>query len=248
MRSARRVLGILVAAWSIAVATGDVMTNSPIKELGEGRLQIGEVVLNSEERTLTFPARINMKEGMVEYLIVTTKGKVHESLLSTEVEPIHIHTGMLLLGVKAEATNEAAVFFDGKREIPGAKVKITVSLPNAAGKSTEIERMLIFAESKKPLTAGEIPHWVYNGSRFSETPELEPVASGSPPRAGSSKKEQQKVFMAQREGSIVSLIADPSALINNPRKDRENDELWLLNTAAIPVVGTVVEVILEVIR
>jgi hypothetical protein len=48
--------------------------------------------------------------------------------------------------------------------------------------------------------------------------------------------------MAQREGSIVSLIADPNALVNNPRKDRENDELWILNREAIPAVGTPVQV------
>jgi hypothetical protein len=100
----------------------------------------------------------------------------------------------------------------------------------------------MFAKTKQPLSPGAIPHWIYNGSRFSETPDLEPAAAGSPPRSGSTKKELTKIFMAQREGSIVSLIADPSALINNPRKDRENDELWILNADVIPPVGTPVEV------
>ena len=52
----------------------------------------------------------------------------------------------------------------------------------------------------------------------------------------------ETLLRAQREGSIVSLIADPNALVNNPRKDRENDELWIMNTEAIPPVGAPVRV------
>jgi hypothetical protein len=238
-----RVFILLLATILAGNSSAETSTNTSVKDLGEGRLQIGRVTVDSKARTLSFPAKINMTEGMVEYLIVTTKGKTHESLLSTEAEPVQIHAGMLLLGAKAEATNDASIFFDAKRDIPGTKLKITVSSPVTQERTTEIQTLLMFAQTKQPLTPDAIPHWIYNGSRFSETPDLEPVAAGSPTRSGNGKKEAQKVFMAQREGSILSLIADPSALINNPRKDRENDELWILNTAAIPPVGTPVAVI-----
>lgn len=247
-----KLLSIYLAA-ICANTSAEPYTSPPVKDLGEGTLQIGLVTVNAPQRTLKFPVKINMTEGMVEYLIVTTKGKTHESLLSTEAEPVHIHTGMLLLGAKIEATNDPAIFFDTKREISGARLRISLSLPvhpldspkntpEQTAKSTEIQTLLMFAETKQPLLPGAIPHWIYNGSHFSETPDLEPVAAGSPPRSGSTKKEPSKIFMAQREGSIVSLIADPSALINNPRKDRENDEVWILNASVIPPVGTPVEV------
>jgi hypothetical protein len=83
-----------------------------------------------------------------------------------------------------------------------------------------IHSFLAFAQSKRPVTSEDIPRWIYNGSRFAD--------------AG--------VFLAQKEGSIVSLIADPAALVNNPRPDRENDELWTLHTPKIPPVGTPVQV------
>lgn len=261
MKDLTAILMLLLAPLFAHPSSAETSTNTPVKDLGEGRVQVGKVIVDSRARTLTFPAKINMTEGMVEYLIVTTKGKTHESLLSTEAEPIHIHTGMLLLGAKPSATNDPTTFFDVKRAIPGAKLKITVSLssnitfpPGNTGnnpaendgkgtvRTTDIQTLLMFAESKKPLPPDAIPHWIYNGSRFSETPELEPVAAGSPPRSGSTNKEPSKIFMAQREGSILSLIADPSALINNPRPDRENDELWILNTSAIPPVGTAARV------
>lgn len=213
-------------------------TNAPIRDLGEGRLQIGAVTVDSKAKTVSFPATVNMVNGMVEYLVVTTKGKVHESLLRTEAEPFHIHTAMLLLGVTNATNAEAAAFFDPKRDIPGRRLKIEVEFRTEGANKAEIETFLAFAESKRPVAGDDIPHWIYSGSRFSDTPGLEPVAAGAPTRSGDESKLAQPVFMAQREGSIVSLIADPSALVNNPRKDRENDELWTLHTPAIPPVGT----------
>src|SRR5687767_4678849 len=71
-----------------AILAGAAMTaaqtNAPIKDLGEGRLQIGSVTLDTKLKSLTFPAAINMTTGMVEYALVTVTGKVHESLLRTE--------------------------------------------------------------------------------------------------------------------------------------------------------------------
>src|SRR5687768_133237 len=92
-----------VLALALQVTSGwaaDISTNAPIKDLGEGRLQIGSVTVDSKQKTLTFPALVNMTTGLVEYLVVTTGGKVHESLLRTDAEPFHIHTAMLLLGLK----------------------------------------------------------------------------------------------------------------------------------------------------
>ena len=59
---------------------------------------------------------------------------------------------------------------------------------------------------------------------------------------GDQQSKSELIFLAQKEGSIVSLIADPAALVNNPRPDRENDELWTLRTPKIPPVGTPVQV------
>ncbi|HEX7859207.1 MAG TPA: YdjY domain-containing protein [Verrucomicrobiae bacterium] len=220
----------------------DILTNPPVRELGNGRLQIGQIEVDAKAKAITFAAVINMRDGVVEYLVVNAKGKVHESLLRTDIEPFHIHTAMLLLGAKTATNSEAAAFFDPKREIPGPKITIEVALPPPEKKGVEIETLLAFAESKRPVNMNDLPHWIYNGSRFTDTPGLEPVAAGAPQRQQDSKREAEKVFMAQREGSIVSLIADPNALVNNPRKDRENDELWILNTEVIPPVGTPVQV------
>jgi hypothetical protein len=194
-------------------------TNPPVKELPGGRLQIGLVTIDPKARTLTFPAAVNMQTGLVEYAVVTTAGKVHESVFKTEAEPVHIHTAMLLLGAKLDTNIDTALFFDPKREIPGPKLKIEVIIPGASPRTNLLDRFLSNAQSKTPPPRNPIPLWIYTGSRLSDG-----------------------VFLAQREGSIVSLIADPAALINNPREDRENDELWSANGAEVPPVDTPVEV------
>lgn len=209
-----RVVGALFSMACVLAAAPD----APVKELSGGRLQIGQVTLDSKARTVTFPATVNMRTGLVEYAVVTTGGKVHESVFKTDAEPFHIHTAMLLLGAKLETNIESAVFFDPKREIPGPKLKIEVTVPGGNARTNLIDRFVQNAQDKTPRT-NQIPFWIYNGSRTSDG-----------------------VFLAQREGSIVSLIADPAALINNPRQDRENDELWSANIAEIPPNETTVEV------
>ena len=55
------------------------------------------------------------------------------------------------------------------------------------------------------------------------------------------KERPETIFLAQREGSVVAVIADPDAMINNPRPGRDNDQLWQINTNTVPPIGTVVQ-------
>jgi hypothetical protein len=54
------------------------------------------------------------------------------------------------------------------------------------------------------------------------------------------------VLAAQRGGSIIALITDPSALVNNPKPDRADDEIHLVNPQALPREGTPVEIVFKV--
>ena len=216
MHPALQCLGFLLFSALAFAATPP--TNAPIKELPGGLLQIGFVILDPKEKSLSFPAAVNMRTGLVEYAVVTTSGKIHESIFKSEAEPFHIHTAMLLLGAKPETNIDAAVFFDPKREIPGAKLKIDVITRGPGSRTNRIDQFLRNAQDKAPRQ-NQISFWIYSGSRFSDG-----------------------TFLAQREGSIISLIADPAALINNPRQDRENDELWSANTAEVPPIETRVEI------
>ena len=53
---------------------------------------------------------------------------------------------------------------------------------------------------------------------------------------------------AQTTGSIVSVWLDPSALINNPRPGRENDELHHANTKAFPTDPAGLQMVIRVAK
>jgi hypothetical protein len=63
--------------------------------------------------------------------------------------------------------------------------------------------------------------WRYNGSRLAEG-----------------------TFIAQRDGSIAAIIADPDALIESGRVSADDDENWRPRKAQLPPVGAPVRVTL----
>ena len=200
-----------------APAATSASTNAPLQQIAPGVFQLGLVRLNKADKTVQFPAAINMTNGLVEYFVVTGTGKLHESVLKTEVEPVQIHIAMLLLGAQDASTNAAGT------NISGSKFSVELSWKNkAAEKHARGEDWVFNQETKSPMSRGD---WVYNGSK---------VIAG--------------IFIAQRDGSIVSIISDPLALANNTRPGRENDEIWSVNTNAVPALNTPVEVIFKLLK
>src|SRR5205085_8921184 len=70
------------------------------KEIAPGVFEIGAVRLDKNAGTVRFPAKVNMDDGLVEYLMVSPQGAVHESVLVSDVPPQDVHMAMLLLGAK----------------------------------------------------------------------------------------------------------------------------------------------------
>lgn len=198
----------------------------PIITHSETLFEIGGVKFDKAARTVTFPARVQMASGTVEYLLVGEEGKTHESLLATSVEPYSVHMAMLLLGAKgAPASNVSLTpekiddaYLQDAPEIQGEKIGLLVSWEKE-GKQHQVEASECLLMKSKPMQSGP---WTYNGSLLYEGR-----------------------FLAQEQRSFVSVITDPAALINNPRPGRENDEIWSINQKVIPAVDTPVQVTIQ---
>src|SRR3954467_6550095 len=65
----------------------DSSRNAPLREIGPGIFQLGDIRIDKHKRTVSFPAVLNLRQGAMEYLMVSSWGKVHESILRTETEP-----------------------------------------------------------------------------------------------------------------------------------------------------------------
>lgn len=211
---------LALTAQQPAAPPANPMTSAPIQQISETVFQVGQVRLDKDRKSISIPSSINMTNGVIEYLLVGAAGKRHESILITEAQPHHIHVAMLLLG----ATNRTAATESGQ-PLFGQPIAIQLSwTANERTQTARAEEWIRKDENGKsvPMEAGA---WIYNGSR---------IIDGT--------------FIAQRDESIVAIIHDPDALANNPRKGRENDEIWFVNEQKVPPMGTRVQVFFQLIE
>jgi hypothetical protein len=195
--------------------------DKPVMEkIAENTFRIGEVTVDTKRRTVTFPARVNLREGVLEVLICTEYGKTHESLLSTKAAPLHVNVALLLLGL--EGGN--AVKYQGDPTKPvGSPVEIWFAVKVEQGeKLVRAEDWVYNTHQKRPMLHTE---WVYVGSVLT--------------RDG---------FMAQREGQIVTTFHDPFTLIDNPLPGGGDDTVYVPNTKEVPPSGTPVTVTIKALR
>jgi len=210
--------------------TAPLQTSSAIpglKEVAPGILEYRGIRLDKKHQSISFPAVVNQRQDLIEYALVNSKGKTHESLLSTDLMPHDIHLAMILIGYKEDPqqNNREQVpptaidtsYLQSAPKLKGPPVHITISW-TADGKKKEaaLEDWILNLQAKKPMTPGD---WTYNGSMIEE---------GN--------------FLADQELSIIAVITDPTALINNPRPGYDNDEIWQIREDIVPPLNTPVEV------
>ena len=219
----------------IALALAAMAEDAPppakpiVRQVSPGIYEVGKVRLDQKALSISFPGKLNMKRGLLEYLLVNPKGSVHESLLVTDVGANDIHVAMLLLGAKGGAiTAEAppaqldARYFRTAPKLTGDSVFITVKWKEKdVEKTVPIEDWLSGEAAKKKVVHGP---WIYNGSMVHEGR-----------------------FLAQADGNLVALVTSPTALINNPRKGNDNDQMWNVNEDATPGESTPVEIIFKLV-
>jgi len=172
------------------------------------------VRIDKSARSLSFSGKVNMSEGVIEYALVTDSGKTHESVFCTRVPPKDIHVAALLLGFRDASKSSAT---DRPPALRGDAVLIEVSWKTAGpSRTVALEDCVRRVETGATLARGP---WVYNGSELREGR-----------------------FAAQIEGSIISIIDDVEALVNNPRPERDNDDIWRVNDQIVPPKATDVKI------
>ena len=221
-------LPVLVAAEPPAATTPAATTPGPsnavaLAEVRPGVWQLGSVLVDKTAHTISFPAELNLAQGPMEYLLVTTQGKVHESILRTSTDPYLIHVGLLLLGATPAGTNDPArdpaftgpapfISHPAKTRLPGDPLRIEVSWTARGTPIHHPAGELVFNQQLESVLPDDV--WVHNGSR---------VWRGN--------------YLAQLDGSVISLVTDPDALINNTGLGHDNDAIWTANTNCLPPKG-----------
>jgi hypothetical protein len=216
-------LWILFFCFCFATGRAAAQKTPPAERITDHLVRIGKALVDTQARTITCPAEINMDSGSVEYLAVAPRGKTHESLLLVDVQPLHLQLALLVLGLEPKNVLRA----QGDRAVPqGAPVEIRVRWRTATGKTQEARAETLLAEmdSRGNLRRAMPPHnWVFTGSRI--------VKEG---------------FEADLEKSLVAIWHDPAAILDNPLPEGGNND-WVVNSARVPKRGTTVEFIIRAV-
>lgn len=168
---------------------------------------VGKTSVDAREMTVSFDAKVNMRDGQVEYLVVHGTGKIHESIFTTTASAKEMHVAALLF---AEGVDK-----------PKLKVETISAVWIAEGKTNRVNVGELIIDKKKGRPRSAI-QWTYRGSR---------VVNG--------------VFLAEREGSVIAIMEDQDALIDQAAPDASDDENWEPNAKALPAIGTEVRVELK---
>ncbi|MFC7335730.1 YdjY domain-containing protein [Haloferula chungangensis] len=201
-----------------------------VTRLDDGRVKIGEILIDPKTREIRFPAEVNMDEGLLEFIVVHENGKIHESLLSTKISATKLNIAIKLLHYKASRELYLKLEEDGSlssefetaspEESQGAKMKIGFEWQEeGATKSASVNQWISHAATEQAMPNDP---WVYGGSF---------VVDGT--------------FVAESSGDIIAIFLSNAAMINFAGKDNQNDDVWLPHPNRIPEIGTPVTVVIS---
>lgn len=194
-----------------------------IKRLGAHEFGLGDIRFNDETREISFPGKLNMVEGLLEYVLVHDSGKAHESLLTTAVSPFDLNVVILLANYRKDESMFVLKDVKAGPEImpnpkiaPDSLADVFVSWKEGdAEKTARVETWIHNVEARAQAEEGA---FVYNGSWHNKTD-----------------------FLATKTGSFIALYLDATSLLNNARKNNDNDDVWV-PAPKLPPLGTEVTV------
>jgi len=227
LSSGRALVAAMFLAMLLPCSAKELPSNAGLPDESGESFTVGKITVDKRARTARFPATVNMAEGTLEYLLVTDKGKTHESLLATAVSPYQLNIAMLLLGARPtpEITDLppeqlSSGTLKSAPELAGDNVDVLVSWKDGGEpRQVRAEEWIDSRSAQAPMTTGP---WIYTGSAIF-----------------------QKRFLAQEEGSIAALVTDPAALLNNPRPGNRDDTNWSARKGTVPAEGTPVEILFQ---
>jgi hypothetical protein len=190
---------------------------SGVEKIGDDLYRVGKMTVDLKAKTATVGGTINMSKGMVEYFACAPHGKLHESVLSVDVRPLHLQVALILLDLEPKG----GLRYQGDTQVPkGSPVDVWVTWQRA-GKVTKVraEEMVWDIPRKQPM---QRKPWVFSGSRID--------GNG---------------FVADRGLSLIATYRDPDAIVNNALPSGSDDTVYKSNERIVPPYGTPVTVILS---
>ena len=179
--------------------------------------RIGNLIVDTKERTVLCPGEINLTEGTIEYLAVAAGGKTHESLLVLRTRPLHLQVALLMLGLEPKNVLKR----QGDPATPqGDPVELRIRWKDKNGQAQEraVEELISETPNLKPMP---VHPWLFTGSRI-----------------------LKEGFEADLSKSLIAVYHDPAAILDNPLPGAVNNG-YIVNSKRTPKQGTRIELIFK---
>ena len=170
-----------------------------IKRLKSGKIKLGKIIVDPKNHELSFPAVINLQKGILEAIISTPNGRLHESLLKSEIKALYLQTSLYLLGAKngsCYATNK-----------------------NKQGDLFDIELEWVDLDGKKKREP--IEKWIQNAKTLKGMKKYGWVFVGSSIIAGD--------FAADLTGNLVICYHVANTILDFPHAMGKDDTIFVIN-------------------
>jgi hypothetical protein len=198
-----------------------------VKHVGPGFYELGTITLDLNARRVRVPGRINMTEGIIEYLaVMDRRGKLHESVLALDAQPSLLQLALILVGLEpgALAPGDPVTRKPPTLAKWGDPVALWVEWERAGKTERVPAAMLVFnRETQKPMEGNR---WHFTGSFFG-----------------------RNRFAADVTGSMVATWLDLRAMLNvstqvgNPYQGPNLG--YEVNTKVVPAVDTPIHLVFE---
>ena len=207
---------LFVLAGLVITGAGCATTRRAPQPESTRLIRIGTVHVDPELRCVLATGYVNQVEGAIELLACGPGGKVHESVLVLQVNPVDLQTALLLIGLKSGPPMRDL----GVGPPQGDAVSIWVTWEIEGRRVAQpLEARAYEWKKKRPLhTAG----WIFNGSLF-----------------------ENGKFKALAEESMIASYWDPWAILNVQSELGADDESLSVNRSVVPPLHTPVTLLLE---
>ena len=210
-----------------SVRSGDSPFPQIVKKVGPDLYELGTIALDTKARRVTVPGRINMTQGIIEYLAVMDKrGKLHESALALDVQPSLFQLALILLGLEPGEWSPGNPTAQQPPTLAkwGDQVVLWVEW-DRAGKTERVsaDALVFNRETQKSLEGNR---WHFTGSLFS-----------------------RNVFAADVTGSLIATWLDLRAILNasaqvgNPYRGANLG--YEVNSKIVPPLDTPIRLVIE---
>ncbi len=212
-----RFLASWLALVVMALSAGCSTLPRPAPQPESGRLlQQGSVQVDPVLRCVLVTGYVNQVEGAIELMACGPGGKVHESVLVLQVNPVDLQAALLLVGLQAGPPMPDL----GRGPPQGDRVLIWVQWEqDGRPYSLPLEQLAWEWRRERPL---KVPGWVFTGSVF-----------------------ENGKFKALAEESLIVSYWDPWAILNIDSPLGADDEALTVNRDRVPPLHTPVTLLIQ---